>query len=141
MARKKFKIISEPQSPVRKENVKVSIELCEYNSLKGLEDWANKYSLSMSDISIQKEYGYYNELELYACATIQEPQSDFKDRVNTYKKKKATYDAWYKTNKEKIKAELSLRKKEEAQKNKNAEEARRKQLKKELDRLNKKLGR
>ena len=146
MKRKKFRIIAEPQKPVRKKNVKYTNYIWDGESLGYLSGWLEEHGATLEDVTIEKEWGYYDEVSIQACIKVDELEKDFQQRVKYYEIKKKKYDKWYKDNKKAIKEELKIREVEEAEQTKKNREALKKrkekekaQLEKDIARLNKKL--
>ena len=120
MKRKRFRLRTEPKKPVRKENMKYINYLCDGESLGPLNIWLEKYGATLENVIIEKEWGYYDEVDIYAYICVDELKEDFQRRVAVYQKSKDKYDKWCKINKNAIKKELELRKIEEAEKEKKA---------------------
>jgi hypothetical protein len=142
-----FKIKSEPIKPVRKKNVKYTEYLWDGQCLGHLQGWAEKHGATLDDITIEKEWGYYDEVSILATICVDEIEEDFQRRLKYYEVRKKKYDEWYKTNKKSIEKELRRRKKVEIEaekKRKEREKERKKKekikLEKRLAKLNKELG-
>lgn len=139
MKRKKLKIRSCPTKPIIKKNIKYTHNIYDGESLSELIDWAKIHSKTLDNIIIGKEWGYYDEANVYAYIYADELEEDFQNRIKYYKKKEKVYDEWYNNNREAIKKELKLREKEAVEEAEKKKERDKKKKEKEKIDLHKKL--
>jgi hypothetical protein len=139
MKKTSFKLRKEPVKPVRKKNIKYTRDLYDGDNLGCLSGWLDEHNATLDDITIEKEWGYYDEVSIFASICTDELEEDFQRRVVAYEKSKKKYDAWYKANKKTIEIKLEQRKKEEAEKKKRQKEALKKRKEKEKIKLEKQI--
>jgi hypothetical protein len=136
-----FKIRSKPVKPVRKKNVKYTNHLWDGDNLAQLNDWVKKHGVMLEDVTIEKEFGYYSEVEVYAVIHTDELKEDFQKRVDNYNTRKKQYDDWYKKYEKSILKELERRKKVAIEEEEDRKKKEKIKLQKKLKEISKKLER
>lgn len=143
--RKRFRIRSKPEEPVRKSGIKERTTPTEGSVLSAYINWANEYGVSPDDVQVigVGEYDYYE-----ICLEIlrDETESEYQSRLDQHKLELKTYNHWAKVNRIEIEKELRLRQEEDlakaakaAEKEKKARIKRVKQLERELRKSQKEL--
>ena len=135
-----FKIRKKPIKPVRKKNVKYTKYMYDGENLTSLNEWLKEHNATLDDVSIEKEYGYYDEIDIVATICVDEIEKEYQQRLKYYEIRKQKYNDWRNTYKESIEKELKRRKENELKAKQKELEKEKQRKKKEKIKLEKRLA-
>lgn len=109
------------------------------DSVEDALEWCERAELDPADVSFEYDRGYYDDYTMYLAGYRMESEEEYEKRLEAWRKKLASYEAWYKENEQEIKAEKARRKAEERRAKRTEAEARLKKLEREAAKLKKEL--